>query len=451
MTVDNYYCDKEDIHKELKKHVSIIHCSNSLSLLQRKISNALLFHAYPVLQTQEEYYISIKELCNYVEYCGHNYDAIKQALKALISTVIEWNIIGDKTEDEDWTASSILASINIKGAICTYAYSPRMRQLLYSPSMYGKINLSIQSNFTSSYGLALYENCVRYRNLYRTKIFPLSVFRKIMGVQDDKYLSFNDFKKRVINKAVEEVNTISDLIVQPSINRVGKKIINIYFNISEKKGGNAFSPTDDMKNKFNNKLIKDHLPDCEFDVGMKEKLKNIYSLNIKAIEELIKKYGVQKIEEKLKQIEATPSFSAGKILNLAGFLIDALKKDYVPSQSSKVFIEEKRIKKEIEEQEKKNREREQNKIINNYERYIDEQLNDFLNSMDSGNLNEIKLQFEKHLLEIKDTITLKKFSKNGFINKAVRVIFRIFLNKLNSKDIPKFVTFEQFQDIVNKN
>ena len=31
---------------ELKKHVAVIHSNSKISLLQRKISNALLFHAY---------------------------------------------------------------------------------------------------------------------------------------------------------------------------------------------------------------------------------------------------------------------------------------------------------------------------------------------------------------------------------------------------------------------
>ena len=34
---------------ELKKHINAIHCTNNLSLLQRKLFNALLFNAYPNL------------------------------------------------------------------------------------------------------------------------------------------------------------------------------------------------------------------------------------------------------------------------------------------------------------------------------------------------------------------------------------------------------------------
>src|SRR5665213_345220 len=98
--------------KELKKHAATIHCSNSLSLLQRKVTNALLYHAYKELMLKEEHEITIKQLCKLIAYQGNNHAVIKEALKELLSTVIEWNIVNDKTGHEDWTASSILASVS---------------------------------------------------------------------------------------------------------------------------------------------------------------------------------------------------------------------------------------------------------------------------------------------------------------------------------------------------
>src|SRR5579871_3777425 len=176
--------EKKETKKELKKHAATIHCSNSLSLLQRKITNALLYHAYKELMLKEEHEITVKQLCNLISYNGNNHAVIKDALKGLLSTVIEWNVVNDTTGSEDWTASSMLASVSLQGPLCFYAYSPRMKQLLHSPTMFGKINLFIQSRFKSSYGLALYENCIRYRGLPHTKWFEMEIFRKIMGVPD---------------------------------------------------------------------------------------------------------------------------------------------------------------------------------------------------------------------------------------------------------------------------
>src|SRR3990167_8505068 len=209
--------------KELKKHAATIHCSNSLSLLQRKITNALLYHAYPELMIKDEHQITVKQLCRLIGYQGNNHAVIKEALKGLISTVIEWNVIDDETGTENWTASSIIASVSLEGPICYYAYSPRMKQLLHSPSMFGKIDLVIQSKFRSSYGLALYENCIRYRGLPYSKWFDIDLFKKLMGIPAGMYEVFRDFKKRVLDKAIDEVNTYSDLIVSSEFLKESRK------------------------------------------------------------------------------------------------------------------------------------------------------------------------------------------------------------------------------------
>src|SRR5258708_1973526 len=179
--------EKKEVRKEIKKHAATIHCSNTLSLLQRKITNALLYHAYKELMLKDEHEITVKQLCRLIGYQGNNHSAIKDAFKGLLSTVIEWNLINDETGTENWSASSIIASVSLQGPLCYYAYSPRMKQLLHSPSMFCKINLFIQSHFKSSYGLSLYEICVRYRVLPFTKWFSMAIFRKLMVFRVVKY------------------------------------------------------------------------------------------------------------------------------------------------------------------------------------------------------------------------------------------------------------------------
>ena len=72
LTVTTVGCNKKVGKHELKKHAATIHCSNTLSLLQRKISNALLYHAYQELLLKEEHEISIRQLCHLIEYSGNN-------------------------------------------------------------------------------------------------------------------------------------------------------------------------------------------------------------------------------------------------------------------------------------------------------------------------------------------------------------------------------------------
>ena len=215
---------------ELKKHVNAIHCSNNLTLVQRKLFNALLFNAYPNLPHKQTFEIKGKDLYKLIGYNSKDTGKLKDALLGLITIAIEWNVIDCSSgQEKKWKASSILASAELSNGICSYEYSQVMRDFLYQPEIYGKINIELVSQFKSGYGLALYENCIRYKGLTQTPWFPIDVFRKLMGVYDDKYQAFKDFKKRVLDVGVTEVNSISPIKVIPEIERVNQKVVKIRF------------------------------------------------------------------------------------------------------------------------------------------------------------------------------------------------------------------------------
>lgn len=318
-TVTDVGYKKNETGRELKKHAATIHCSNTLSLLQRKITNALLFHAYKELMLKEEHEITVKQLCRLIGYQGNNHSVIKDALKALISTVIEWNLIDDKTGAENWTASSIIASVSLEGPLCYYAYSPRMKQLLHSPSMFGKIDLVIQSRFRSSYGLALYENCIRYRGLPHTKWFDMELFKKLMGVPAAKYDVFRDFKKRVLDKAVDEVNMYSDLTIASELQKEGRKVTRIRFSLKERA----------RKTRLGN-----HKPALKLEDGAKHpedlnaRLSSAFGLSTEQIEQLLSSYDAEFIIEKMSLIESSKAYRENRIENLTGYFISAVKNNY---------------------------------------------------------------------------------------------------------------------------
>ena len=410
------------------KHASAIHCSNSLSLLQRKISNVLLFHAYPSISDGAEHKISIRELSDYLGYKSHDYQLLKDSLKVLISTVIEWNLVDDKTGQEDWTASSILASVNIKNSICTYAYSPRMRALFASPTMYGKINLAIQSQFTSSYGLALYENCVRYRGLNQTKEIPIEVFRKIMGVPDNTYKIFRDFKRRILDKAVEEVNTFSDLFILAELKRAGRKVVSVRFIMKERKARKKLSVPPHINNE-----------NCKTDASselLTEKLIQTYKIKPSILKEIIGKYGLSKINQQVLNVESSAQYINGNIKNLGGYLVDALKNDYVFNNTSMAV---KRHEKDESEKAKLKQElsnRKQQQVKKTYDEYVKSTIGKLFNELSADKQSSIIDQFKKSLQAEENHVVLEKVRKRGLDSDMVRIFFKNFI----LSDYPEFVS-----------
>lgn len=430
--------EKEE--KNVKKHPAIIHCSNTLSLLQRKISNALLFHAYKDLLTQEEYELSIAQLCHLICYYGKNYDVIKNALRGMIMTLIEWNLTDEKTGEEDWTASAILASVRIKKGKIIYAYSPRMRHLLYSPSMYAKINLLIQSRFRSNYGLALYENCVRYKGLASTKWFEMSLFRRLMGVPDDKYVIFRDFKRRVLDKAVEEINALSDIIVTPEIQKERSRVAKIRFILRERAKKKRFSIKSPSAEEP--EIFTKELPTNEH--AILEKLKANYAIMQPVAIKLVKQYGTKAIEEKMTQIESSSSYLAGKINALGGYLIDALKNDYTISNTSQDLMNKQKKEKEEERMKARLEESRVDQYKKEYSSYVTQLIDDKLAMLAIKNkklITEIQQSFEESL---QDAFTLNRYRKQGLSDRIVKAIYNQFLIKNHSDLFGKIPSFEMF-------
>ena len=379
----------------LKKHTAIVHCSNTMTLLQRKISNALLYHAYDNLLKQEEHQIRVGELCKLIGYRGRNYDAIKDALRGLISTIIEWNLIDEKTNMDSWTASSILASVNLKSAMCTYSYSPPMKQLLHMPAMFAKINLFVQSHFRSSYGLALYENCIRYQGMEATRWFDTELFRKIMGVPDDVYTVFRDFKKRVLDKAIYEVNTFSNIFIEVEIQRKGWQVVRLRFLLKERE---------------KKKILGKKNVDASVNQDLKTQLKEIYQIHPKTVKRILTDYPEDFIREKITTIESSSGFKKGQVENLAGLLIDALKENYQVASPQSVV--QKSSQKSFDEQAQRKKIA---ALENDYQKVSNKKAFEiFLNSPQHAEILNLFLQ------KIANTLYEPLFQKDGLSNLLIQ-------------------------------
>lgn len=433
LNVTDVGLEKKESKKELKKHAATIHCSNTLSLLQRKVTNALLYHAYKELMLKDEHEITVKQLCRLIGYAGNNHAVIKEALKGLISTVIEWNLIDDKTGNENWTASSILASVSLEGPLCYYAYSPRMKQLLHSPSMFGKIDLVIQSHFRSSYGLALYENCIRYRGLPHTKWLNMELFKKLMGVPAGKYDVFRDFKRRVLDKAIEEVNMYSDLFIEAEYVREGRKVAKVRFTLKDRA----------KKTRLGGKRTK-KLELQPQQGELQEKLFNQFGLTTDQVEMLLSEYEQAFVVEKIAMIENSKPYQEGKIQNLAAYLMSAVKNNYQqtkPKQSKVVDLQA-----VLREQEMKELARKVENIRAEYTTYRERVIQDAINGLKKTAKKKFLEEFFRVAEPAINTILhlqRNKYSRDNVIESPqIKALLRQFA--LRELDLLSIASIEEF-------
>lgn len=221
-----------EVRKHVKKHVGAIHINGKLTLLQRKIANVLLLNAYEELLIKEKHQIAVKTLAEVIGFDSNDHQLIKNALETLAKTIIKWNIL-DKDGVEEWGVSSMLAHAHIKYGICNYSYSIALREKLYNPEIYARINLDIQKRFASGYALTLYENCLRYRNVGITGWITLEMWRELLGIEANQYALFKDFNKRVLKPAIQEINETSDILLSTEYKREKRKVTALKFHIQD--------------------------------------------------------------------------------------------------------------------------------------------------------------------------------------------------------------------------
>jgi len=90
------------------------------------------------------------------------------------------------------------------------------------------------ANMKSTYSVRLYELLIQWKNAKNTPVFELKLFREQLGLSDDEYTRMDNFKKRVLDSSVEEINDKSDVKVSYKQVKKGRTITGFKFKIMTK-------------------------------------------------------------------------------------------------------------------------------------------------------------------------------------------------------------------------
>lgn len=200
-----------DPDRLLKKNVTAVH-STGLSLLQRKVFNALLLAAYDELLTREEHELPLSVLKVLIDYKSKDLEGLRQALREIRGKPVEFNLL-TRDPGGTWTITGLLSEATIADGRCVFSFGKRMREMLYSPEVYVLLNLRIQNKLTSGYTLNLYENVSRFRGVKGTGFYEVAQWRKVLGAESKTYDEYKRFSSKVLAPAIKEINEKSDLLI----------------------------------------------------------------------------------------------------------------------------------------------------------------------------------------------------------------------------------------------
>lgn len=91
------------------------------------------------------------------------------------------------------------------------------------------------SLLTSAYAIRLYELLIAWRSTGKTPVFALDDFRSKLGLEPNEYQKMSNFKIRVLDMAVEQINRHTDINVKVEQRKTGRRITGFGFNFQFKK------------------------------------------------------------------------------------------------------------------------------------------------------------------------------------------------------------------------
>jgi len=200
------------------------------------------------------------------------YQALKDACKDLFARQFSYQEINKRGNVENVLSRWVSEIRYIDDeATVKLIFAPAIVPLITRlEEQFTKYELQQISHLSSAYAVRLYELLIAWRSTGQTPIIELAEFRQKIGVLDDEYTRMGNFKDRVLNLAITQINEHTDIKVKCEQHKKGRNISGFSFSFKQKKvvaAGNKGSTaldlflkqTDAQRHLFANKLSE--LPD----------------------------------------------------------------------------------------------------------------------------------------------------------------------------------------------
>lgn len=203
-----------------------IYASGELSAIQKKSLNCLIYATKEQLKDNENRTSFKVELSTLKELIGDhstNNIQLKDNIKALQKIIVEYNVL-QKNKEVTWGSFPLLAGAEIKNGIVVFNFAFQILNLIKNPQMYVVLDLKILKNLSSKHSITLYEICKDWIDTPKMPRWNIDTFKKAMDIDPSKYQNFTDFRRFVLDKAMEEINEKTDIYLTYSLFNKNKEV-----------------------------------------------------------------------------------------------------------------------------------------------------------------------------------------------------------------------------------
>lgn len=322
---------KDISRRLLLKHTATVHSSSRLTILQKKIFNLFIYKAFPTIKEDKYHTFTVSDLMkslNWSDTSNMN-DRLKESLAGLTRENVRWNIL-EKDKKNKWVSSACLADVSIKEGVIEYSFGKFLREVLYNPNIYAKIDLDIQSTLESKDSLIIWEFATEELSSKKTNttVTTWVEWEKICALTSGEETIYSTnyalYKSKVLKKALTEINNKTDLTIKLMEKKEGRKIKYIAFEIQRET----------LEEKNAESVFGVDVIPMQRNLSLKSMLENVLN-KLSQVEEVWATYTDFEIERAISFYKETIQDPGSNIKNPVAFFTKALEQGWCSASDAK--------------------------------------------------------------------------------------------------------------------
>ena len=170
---------------------------------------------------------------------NQDYARINEAVDRVSETKLKFNFLGEDRTFDDYEAPLIIGkATSKKRGVIAFEVHPRIEKVIKDPQVFARLNIHFISALAEvRRGYSLY---ALFRDMMNRKRDPAKLevtldyweLRGYLGVEEDQYKIFKDFKFRVLKPLIDAVNGRTDLRLSYEPVKTGRSLTHLKFTIT---------------------------------------------------------------------------------------------------------------------------------------------------------------------------------------------------------------------------
>ncbi|MCG8475681.1 MAG: replication initiation protein [Cytophagales bacterium] len=241
------------------KSNKLVNSRQPFSALQQRIITLLASRINPSDEQLKEHTFDISEfyMRNNGNIGGQQYHDVKKALNGLMDGKIE---IETFVEDgsREWVRYNLFSKAKYveKTKTACLSFAPDMRTFfLHLKGNYTSYFLKDVNSFNKTYTIRIYELCKQYFPQIKERKIDLEQLKFLLAI-DGKYSRWSNFREKVLDQSIKEINDFSDLTVSFKTEIQKRKVVAVIFKISGKATCevNLLPPKEEEQSRISNEV-----------------------------------------------------------------------------------------------------------------------------------------------------------------------------------------------------